>query len=98
MLNEVTVEKLKGRVQIYLETLKNMGAEFKAIGDGSGKGIVQQGSEIYLFDPMMEKTKPNSDEKYYEPGLKKLTMGEAAGFLSGNAYAEGDAVKEVLEQ
>lgn len=98
MLNEVTVEKLKGRVQIYLETLKNMGAEFKAIGDGSGKGIVQQGSEIYLFDPMMEKTKPNSDEKYYEPGLKKLTMGEAAGFLSGNAYAEGDAVKEVLEK
>jgi len=98
MLNEVTVEKLKGRVQIYLETLKNMGAEFKAIGDGSGKGIVQQGGEIYLFDPMMEKTKPNSDEKYYEPGLKKLTMGEAAGLLSGNAYAEGDAVKEVLEQ
>jgi len=51
-----------------------------------------------LFDPMMEYTKPNSDEKEYRPGLKKLSMGEATALLSGNAYAEGDAVKEVLEK
>jgi hypothetical protein len=30
--------------------------------------------------------------------LKKLSMGEATSLLAGNAYAEGDAVKEVLEQ
>jgi hypothetical protein len=98
MINELTIEKFKARAANMLETLKQIGAEFKAIGDGSGKGIVQKGGEIYLFDPMMEYTKPNSDEKEYRPGLKKLSMGEATALLSGNAYAEGDAVKEVLEQ
>ncbi len=98
MLNELTIEKFKARAANMLETLKQVGAEFKAIGDGSGKGIVQKGGEIYLFDPMMEYTKPNSDEKEYRPGLKKLSMGEATALLSGNAYAEGDAVKEVLEK
>ena len=98
MLNELTIEKYKANAANMLETIKQMGAEFKAIGDGSGKGIVQKGGEIYLFDPMMEYTKPNSDEKEYRPGLKKLSMGEATALLSGNAYAEGDAVKEVLEK
>ena len=98
MINELTIEKFKARAANMLETLKQIGAEFKAIGDGSGKGIVQKGGEIYLFDPMMEYTKPNSDEKEYRPGLKKLSMGEATSLLGGNAYAEGDAVKEVLEK
>ena len=97
MLNELTIEKYKANAANMLETIKQMGAEFKAIGDGSGKGIVQKGGEIYLFDPMMEYTKPNSDEKEYRPGLKKLTMGEATSLLSGNAYANQDSVKEVLE-
>jgi len=97
MINELTIERFKSEAANMLETLKQVGAEFKAIGDGSGKGIVQKGGEIYLFDPMMEYTKPNSDEKEYRPGLKKLSLGEATALLSGNAYAEGDAVKEVLE-
>ena len=97
MLNELTIEKYKANAANMLETIKQMGAEFKAIGDGSGKGIVQKGGEIYLFDPMMEYTKPNSDEKEYRPGLKKLSMGEATALLSGNAYANQDSVKEVLE-
>ena len=98
MLNELTIEKYKANAANMLETIKQMGAEFKAIGDGSGKGIVQKGGEIYLFDPMMEYTKPNSDEKEYRPGLKKLSMGEATALLSGNAYANQDSVKEVLEK
>ena len=97
MINELTIERFKAEAANMLETLKQVGAEFKAIGDGSGKGIVQKGGEIYLFDPMMEYTKPNSDEKEYRPGLKKLTMGEATSLLSGNAYANQDSVKEVLE-
>jgi len=97
MLNELTIEKFKARAANMLETLKQVGAEFKAIGDGSGRGIVQKSGEIYLFDPMMEYTKPNSDEKENRPGLKKLSMGEATALLSGNAYANQDSVKEVLE-
>ncbi len=97
MLNELTIEKYKANAANMLETIKQMGAEFKAIGDQSGRGIVQKGGEIYLIDPMMKYTKPNSDEVEIRPGLRKLSLGEATALLSGNAYAEGDAVKEVLE-
>ena len=46
----------------------------------------------------MQFTKPNSDEVEIRPGIQKLSFAEAAALLSNNAYAEGDAVKEVLEQ
>jgi len=98
MLNEITVEKLKARAAQMLETIKQMGAEFKAVGDGSGKGIVTIGGEVYLFNPEMEYTKPNSDEVEVRPGMTKLSFADATSLLSGNAYAEGDAVKEVLEK
>ena len=98
MLNEITVEKLKARAAQMLETIKQMGAEFKAVGDGSGKGIVTIGGEVYLFDPEMQYTKPNSDEVEIRPGMTKLSFADATSLLSGNAYAEGDAVKEVLEK
>ncbi len=98
MLNEITVEKFKARASQLLETIKNMGAEFKAVGDGSGKGIVTMGGEVYLFNPEMQYTKPNSDEVEIRPGLTKLSFADATNLLSGNAYAEGDAVKEVLRR
>lgn len=98
MLNEITVEKYKAAAAQQLEIIKKMGAEFKATGRGDGTGIVTMNGEIYLFDPEMQYTKPNSDEVEIRPGLRKLSFPEATALLSGNAYAEGDAVKEVLEQ
>jgi len=96
MLNEITVEKYKAAAAQQLELIKKMGAEFKATGRGDGTGIVTMNGEIYLFDPEMQYTKPNSDEVEIRPGLRKLSLPEATALLSGNAYAEGDAVKEVL--
>ena len=98
MLNEITVEKYKAAAAQQLEIIKKMGAEFKATGRGDGTGIVTMNGEIYLFDPEMQYTKPNSDEVEIRPGLRKLSFPEATALLSGNAYAEGDAVKEILEQ
>ncbi len=98
MLNEITVEKYKAAAAQQLEIIKKMGAEFKATGRGDGTGIVTMNGEIYLFDPEMQYTKPNSDEVEIRPGLRKLSLPDATALLSGNAYAEGDAVKEVLEK
>ena len=98
MLNEITVEKYKAAAAQQLEIIKKMGAEFKATGRGDGTGIVTMNGEIYLFDPQMQYTKPNSEEVEIRPGLRKLSFPEATALLSGNAYAEGDAVKEVLKE
>jgi len=77
-------QNLKAKAEQQLEFIKQMKGEFKAIGDGSGKGIVQIGGQVYLFDPMMEFTKPDSDEKYYAPGTKKITFQDAASMIQGS--------------
>lgn len=77
-------EELKSKAAVLLEQIKMMKGEFKAIGDGSGKGIVQIGSEVYLFDPLMEHTKPNGD-KYYAPGTKKIALADGISLISGSA-------------
>ena len=77
-------KELTSKANVLLEQIKMMKGEFKAIGDGSGKGIVQIGSEVYLFDPLMEHTKPNGD-KYYAPGTKKIALADGISLISGSA-------------
>jgi hypothetical protein len=77
-------KELTSKANVLLEQIKMMKGEFKAIGDGSGKGIVQIGSEVYLFDPMMEHTKPNGD-KYFAPGTKKIALSDGISLISGSA-------------
>jgi len=77
-------KELSSKADALLEQIKMMKGEFKAIGDGSGKGIVQIGSEVYLFDPLMEHTKPNGD-KYYAPGTKKISLADGISLISGSA-------------
>lgn len=77
-------QNLKAKAEQQLELIKQLKGEFKAVGDGSGKGIIQIGGQVYLFDPMMEFTKPDSDEKYFAPGTKKITFQDAATMIQGS--------------
>ena len=82
---KLKIEKgLAAKAEQQLEIIKQMKGEFKAIGDGSGRGVVQMNGQYYLFAPAMQKTKPNSDETYEAPGLTKLTFPDAQALLQGS--------------
>ena len=86
MLKEINVEKIKNQASILLETIKQANGEFKAIGDGSGRGTVVLNGTLYLFDPNSVTQGPDGKE-IIQPQLKPMTP-PAVASGSGNAYVD----------
>jgi len=86
MLKEINVEKIKSQAAILLETIKQANGEFKAIGDGSGRGTVVLNGTLYLFDPNSVTQGPDGKE-IIQPQLKPMTP-PAVASGSGNAYVD----------
>ena len=86
MIKEIKVEALKQKAAILLETIKQANGEFKAIGDGSGRGTVVLNGTLYLFDPNSVTKGPDGKE-VIQPQLKPMTP-PAVAVGSGNAYID----------
>jgi hypothetical protein len=86
MIKEIKVEALKQKAAILLETIKQANGEFKAIGDGSGRGTVVLNGTLYLFDPNSVTKGPDGKE-VIQPQLKPMTP-PAVATGSGNAYID----------
>ena len=101
MFNLIDINKVNNKAAQQLEIIKQMKAEIKSLGDGTA--LLQMGTEVYLYNPMTEYTEineKNKKKKKYAPGFTLLNRAEALGLLGasgGNAYADGDVIREVLD-
>jgi len=86
MIKEIKVQQVKDQAAILLETIKQANGEFKAIGDGSGRGTVVLNGTLYLFDPNSV-TKGPDGKDIIKPQLKPLVP-PAVAVGSGNAYVD----------
>ena len=86
MIKEIKVQQVKDQAAILLETIKQANGEFKAIGDGSGRGTVVLNGTLYLFDPNTV-TKGPDGKDIIKPQLKPMVP-PAVAVGSGNAYVD----------
>ena len=86
MIKEIKVQQVKDQAAILLETIKQANGEFKAIGDGSGRGTVVLNGTLYLFDPNSV-TKGPDGKDIIKPQLKPMVP-PAVAVGSGNAYVD----------
>ena len=85
MIKEIKVQQVKDKAAILLESIKQANGEFKAIGDGSGRGTVVLNGTLYLFDPNVLTKGPDGTE-VIQPQLKPLTPPAVTSNATGNAY------------
>ena len=85
MIKEIKVQEVKDKAAILLESIKQANGEFKAIGDGSGRGTVVLNGTLYLFDPNVLTKGPDGIE-VIKPQLKPLTPPAVTSNATGNAY------------
>ena len=84
-INQMKTDKLKYQAEAYLEKLKQMGGEFKALGNGMA--LVQQGGQFFLVNPT-KIVKTADDEAEERLDVQPIALPQAMALLSGASKGE----------
>ena len=84
-INQMKTDQLKYEAERFLEKMKQMGGEFKALGNGMA--LVQQGGQFFLVNPT--KVVKGADGKAEERlDVQQIPLAQAMALLSGASQGE----------
>jgi len=84
-INQMKTDQLKYEAERFLEKMKQMGGEFKALGNGMA--LIQQGGQFFLVNP--SKVVKGADGKAEERlDVQQIQLAQAMALLSGASQGE----------